>query len=200
MMRFPAQVAPNVSAAYVEMDAQGEIRFGLKEGATQSALHPLSVWARTTAHDLEVSAVRQQLDILDEHDPVDVVIVRMRNTSTECVVVPIGARARGTPASRAGRKSQRSARSASLRGAASNPDVAARSAVVLPFRCPPAQGSSGTETADTVLVDLIFAGQWRVQVSIQANGALDARTKLRLAEALRDLSTRLLGHEALHRR
>lgn len=199
MMR-PAQVAPKVSAAYVEMDAQGETRFGLKEGATLEGLHPLAVWARTTAHDLEVSAVRQQLDILDGHDPVDVVFVRTRNTSTECSVVPIVAHTRGTPASRAGRKSARSARSTSPRGAASNLEVAVPSAVVLPFRRAPAQGSPDSEVADTMRVDLIFADQWPVQVSIQANGAPDARTKLRVAEALRDLSARLLDHEAFHRR
>lgn len=164
MMRAPAQVAPNVSAAYVEMDAQGEIRFGLKEGATLEGLHLLSVWARTTAHDLEVSAVRQQLEILDDHDPVEVVFVRTRNSSTECAVVPIGAHARGTSASRSGRMPARSARSTSRRGAASNPDVAVPSAVVLPFRRAPVQGSPDTEVADTMLVELICAGQWPVQV------------------------------------
>lgn len=200
MMRSPAQAAQSISAAYVELDAQGEIQFGLKEGATLEGLHQLAVWARTTAHHLEVSAVRQQLDILDEHDPVDVVVVRTRNISTECSVVPIVAHTRGTPASRAGRKSARSARSTSRRGVASSLDVAVPSAVVLPFRRAPAQCQPDIEVADTMRVDLIFAGQWPAQVSIQANGAPDARTKLRFADALRELSARLLDHEASHRR
>lgn len=191
MMR-PARVGSNVSVAYVELAPDGSVKLGLRERSTLESLRPLAVRTLQAAHELEVSAVREQLGVAGGPDAIDVVCVPVVD-GHHGIVVRIGA-----PTAARQARPHRSGPSPARKPGPSS--VSAPSALVIPFPLPAQRraADSTASVADTMRVELTFAGRWPAEVSIQANGALDARTKLRAADALRDLSARLLDHEARH--
>lgn len=206
-MKRPEGQRVNASIAFVEIAADGAIRGGLTDQTTMNSVRLLAARALEAIHEFEVSAVRQQLGVAGTDDAVEAACTPLKRVAPGAVVAfetIVAARvaksnAKGLPRATQPRQAISAATSCPSSPGRPLGRAADRSpGCVIPFRNQLAQGHGpkrAASFADAIRVELVFAGRWPATMSIQTNGLLDALMKLRAADAMRELSTRLLEHE-----